>query len=84
MDLSGLIIIIGAGATIDALADVSKKKEAITPILAGGLLVVILGAVGQVTGQWKLVTALATLYLLAALFVNAPWLTSTAKTLSKG
>lgn len=70
MDLGSLIIIIGVGATADTVADVHQGKSPVVPVLGAGLLLVILGAVGKVTGQWGLVAALAVLYLLASLLNN--------------
>lgn len=70
MDFSALLIIVGSGATINVLADLNKGREAVVPMLGAAFLLVILTAVGRVSGQWGLVSALAALYLLASLFKN--------------
>lgn len=70
MDLGALIVVIGTGALVDALADVQLGKDVVVTLLAASLLLLVLSVVGRVTGQYGIVTALAFLYLLASLFKN--------------
>lgn len=70
MDFGSLLIIVGVGATVDVLADVHTGKPPIVPLLGAGVLLVVLAAVGRVTGQWGLVSALAFLYVIASFLNN--------------
>lgn len=70
MDLGALIIVVGAGASIDALADLKAGKDVVVTLIAASFLLLILAAVGRATGQYGIVTALAFLYLLASAFTN--------------
>ena len=70
MDFPALLLIIGAGAVVDSLGDIDRKREPIIPLLGAGLLIVILGTIGRVTGQWKLVAAAAFLYLIGSVLTN--------------
>lgn len=83
MDFGSLIVIVGIGATVDVLADIHQGKPAITPLLGAALLLVILAAVGKVTNQWGLVSAVAFLYVLASFlnnWKNVPAITSALHT----
>lgn len=70
MDMGALIIIVGAGALIDALADLNQKKDVAVTLIAASLLLLILAALGRATGQYGLASALAFLYLLGSAFKN--------------
>lgn len=79
MDFGSLIVIVGIGATVDTLADIHTGKPPIVPLLGAGLLLIILAAIGKVTGQWGLVAAVAFLYVIASFlnnWKNVPALTS--------
>lgn len=70
MDMGALIVIVGTGALIDALADINQGKQVVTTLLAASLLLLILSALGRATGQYGFASALAFLYLLASAFKN--------------
>lgn len=70
MDFGSLIIIIGAGATIDAVSDVKQGKTVVPAMLAAAFLLVLLSAIGRVTGRYGITGAFAFLYLLASVFKN--------------
>lgn len=70
MDEGALIVVVGIGALIDALADINQGKEVVVTLLAASLMLLILSALGRATGQYGFATALAFLYLLASLFKN--------------
>lgn len=70
MDQGALIVVVGTGALIDALADIDQGKEVVVTLLAASMLLLILSAVGRATGEYGIVTALAFLYLLASAFKN--------------
>lgn len=70
MDFGSLLVIVGIGATVDVLADIHTGKPAVVPMLGAGVLLVILAAVGRITGQWALVSALAFLYVIASFLNN--------------
>jgi predicted benzoate:H+ symporter BenE len=70
MDMGALIVIVGTGALIDALADINQGKEVVVTLLAASMLLLILSALARATGQYGLASALAFLYLLASAFKN--------------
>lgn len=72
MDFGSLIVIVGIGATVDVLADVQTGKPPIVPLLGAGLMLIILAAIGRVTGQWGLVAAVAFLYVIASFLRHWP------------
>lgn len=70
MDFSALLIVVGAGATVDTLGSIERGREPIVPLIGSAFLLIILAAFGRVTGEWRLVTALAFLFLIASVFQN--------------
>lgn len=70
MDLGALIVVVGTGALVDALADIQLGKDVVVTLLAAGMLLLALSIVGRATGEYGIVTAIAFLYLLASVFKN--------------
>lgn len=70
MDFGALILTIAAGGIVDVLADLHLGKPPIVPLMGAAFLIVILGFVGRITGQWTMVTIVALLYVIASFLKN--------------
>lgn len=70
MDFGALILTIAAGGIVDVLADLHTGKPPIVPVMGAAFLIVILGFVGRITGQWTLVTIVALLYVITSFLKN--------------
>lgn len=70
MDFGALLIVVGAGGIVDTVASIRGGREPVVPLLGAAFLLVILSAIGRVTGEWGFVTAAAFLYLIASIFTN--------------
>jgi hypothetical protein len=84
MDFGALVLTVAAGGIVDTLASLNKGQEPIVPIMGAGLLIVILGMVGRITGQWTLVTMLAVLYVLSSFLKNWKYVPEINKAFTKG
>lgn len=62
-----LAMVSGTATVINTTYAVKKGNNAVTPLLAGGLQYVALSVVGGLTGRYDVATALAWLFLVAAI-----------------
>lgn len=61
-----LAMVSGTATVINTIYAVKKGENAVTPLLAGGVEYVALTVVGGLTGRYDVATALAWLFLVAA------------------
>lgn len=81
-DVSHLALVCGVTTAINTVYAVQQqKKEPIVPILAGAIAFVALAVVGGLANRTELATAVAYIFLVAAIFIRGLPIIRTASTL---
>lgn len=85
-DVSHLALVSGVTVAINAVSAINRGKEPIVSIVGGGVAFVGLAVFGGLTGRMELATAVAYVFLIAALVLRGLPLirTSTALASQKG
>lgn len=84
-DVSTLALVSAVTVAINAAYTIQKGGDGVISVVAGGVSFVALATFGGLTGRMELATALAYVFLIAALFIRGlPLITSTSALVTKG
>lgn len=83
-DVTNLALVIGAGASINAVYKIQQKQSPETGVIASAVMFAGLTVFGGLTSRFDIAVAIAWLFFLAALFMRGQFLVQGATSLVQG